>query len=140
LLVRQGNPKGITDRGDPVKNGVKVITPNPKTTGGARANYLAAWARAEKTLNDPKDVLKTLYSHVTVLDKGARDSTPTFTQRGIGDVLRLGKTKPIWRRRNWTPISVTSSSHRFRSWPNRLWRWWTATSTPTRRRVWPRPI
>ena len=87
FLVRQGNPKGITDWGDLVRDGVEVITPNPKTSGGARWNYLAAWAWAEKNGKDPKAFVGELFSHVPVLDKGARDSTMTFSQRGIGDVL-----------------------------------------------------
>ncbi|MES2434282.1 MAG: sulfate ABC transporter substrate-binding protein [Pseudomonadota bacterium] len=87
FLVREGNPKGIKDWGDLVKDGVEVITPNPKTSGGARWNYLAAWAWAEKNGQDPQAYVKTLLEHVPVLDKGARDSTTTFAQRGIGDVL-----------------------------------------------------
>ncbi|MFT4148706.1 MAG: sulfate ABC transporter substrate-binding protein [Paracoccaceae bacterium] len=87
FLVREGNPKGIKDWGDLVKDGVEVITPNPKTSGGARWNYLAAWAWAEKNGKDPKEFVKELYSHVPVLDSGARGSTTTFAQRGIGDVL-----------------------------------------------------
>ena len=87
FLVRHGNPKGITDWGDLVKPGIEVITPNPKTSGGARWNYLAAWAWAQKNNQDPQAFVKALYSNVPVLDKGARDSTTTFTQRGIGDVL-----------------------------------------------------
>ena len=87
FLVRHGNPKGIKDWGDLVKPGIEVITPNPKTSGGARWNYLAAWAWAQKNNQDPQAFVKALYSNVPVLDKGARDSTTTFTQRGIGDVL-----------------------------------------------------
>ncbi|WP_054008052.1 sulfate ABC transporter substrate-binding protein [Cypionkella psychrotolerans] len=87
FLVREGNPKGIKDWGDLVKDGVEVITPNPKTSGGARWNYLAAWAWAEKNGQDPQAFVKTLLEHVPVLDKGARDATTTFAQRGIGDVL-----------------------------------------------------
>lgn len=87
FLVRQGNPKGIADWGDLVKDGVEVITPNPKTSGGARWNYLAAWAWAEKNGHDPKEFVGQLFTHVPVLDTGARGSTTTFAQRGIGDVL-----------------------------------------------------
>ncbi|UHD47096.1 sulfate ABC transporter substrate-binding protein [Aureimonas altamirensis] len=91
FLVRKGNPKGITDWGDLVKEGVQVITPNPKTSGGARWNYLAAWAYANKEFgNDPektKEFVGEVYRHVPVLDTGARGSTTTFVQRGIGDVL-----------------------------------------------------
>jgi sulfate transport system substrate-binding protein len=91
FLVRKGNPKGIHDWNDLVKDGVQVITPNPKTSGGARWNYLAAWAYANA--QDGSDEAKTkefignLYSHVPVLDTGARGSTVTFAQKGLGDVL-----------------------------------------------------
>ncbi len=91
FLVRKGNPKGIKDWGDLVKPGVAVITPNPKTSGGARWNYLAAWGYA---LRQPggneqtaKDFVSKLYKNVPVLDSGARGSTTTFVQRGIGDVF-----------------------------------------------------
>jgi sulfate/thiosulfate-binding protein len=87
FLVREGNPRGIADWGDLVQDGVEVITPNPKTSGGARWNYLAAWAWAERTGQDPQGFVRSLYEHVPVLDKGARDATTTFAQRGIGDVL-----------------------------------------------------
>ncbi len=107
FLVRKGNPKGIKDWDDIIKPGVEVITPNPKTSGGARWNYLAAWAFVLKKelgdlgkLNDPKfadEVAKAqqkaqqfiteLYKHVPVLDSGARGSTNTFVRNGIGDVF-----------------------------------------------------
>ena len=87
FLVREGNPKGIKDWGDLVQDGVEVITPNPKTSGGARWNYLAAWAWAEKNGKDPKAFVHDLFAHVPVLDTGARGATTTFAQRGIGDVL-----------------------------------------------------
>jgi len=90
FLVRKGNPKGIKDWDDLVKEGVAVITPNPKTSGGARYNYLAAWAFAEKKYGGKdaaKDFVKKLYKNVPVLDSGARGSTTTFVQRGLGDVL-----------------------------------------------------
>ncbi len=87
FLVREGNPKGLKDWGDLVNEGVQVITPNPKTSGGARWNYLAAWAFAEKNGLDPKDFVGKLYKNVPVLDSAARGSTTTFAQRGIGDVL-----------------------------------------------------
>jgi sulfate transport system substrate-binding protein len=87
FLVREGNPKGIKDWGDLIAEGVQVITPNPKTSGGARWNYLAAWAWAEKNGKDPKEFVGALYKNVPVLDNGARGSTTTFAQRGIGDVL-----------------------------------------------------
>ena len=87
LLVREGNPKGINDWGDLLKDGVEVITPNPKTSGGARWNYLAAWAWAEKNGQDPQEFVRKLYEKVPVLDQAARGSTTTFVERGIGDVL-----------------------------------------------------
>jgi sulfate/thiosulfate transport system substrate-binding protein len=87
FLVREGNPKGITDWGDLVAEGVQVITPNPKTSGGARWNYLAAWAWAEQNGQDPQEFVGKLFANVPVLDSGARGSTTTFAQRGIGDVL-----------------------------------------------------
>jgi len=87
FLVREGNPAGITDWDDLVAEGVQVITPNPKTSGGARWNYLAAWAWAERNGRDPKEFVAALYRNVPVLDSGARGSTTTFAQRGIGDVL-----------------------------------------------------
>lgn len=91
FLVRAGNPKGIKDWDDLVKPGIQVITPNPKTSGGARWNLLAAWAYANAhDGNDEaktKDFVAALYKNVPVLDSGARGSTTTFAQRGIGDVL-----------------------------------------------------
>lgn len=87
FLVRDGNPKGIEDWGDLTADGVEVITPNPKTSGGARWNYLAAWAWAEKNGRDPQEFVGQLFANVPVLDTGARGSTTTFAQRGIGDVL-----------------------------------------------------
>ncbi|MGQ0699179.1 MAG: sulfate ABC transporter substrate-binding protein [Panacagrimonas sp.] len=91
LLVRKGNPKGIKDWGDLAKPGVSIITPNPKTSGGARWNYLAAYAWALKAYSNDdakaKDYLAKLFKNVPVLDSGARGSTTTFVQRGIGDVL-----------------------------------------------------
>ncbi len=90
FLVRKGNPKNIKDWDDLAKKGVEVITPNPKTSGGARWNYLAAWAYAEKQGKDQagaKEFVRAVYKNVPVLDTGARGSTTTFVQRGIGDVL-----------------------------------------------------
>jgi sulfate transport system substrate-binding protein len=91
FLVRKGNPKGIRDWDDLVKPGVEVITPNPKTSGGARWNYLAAWAHA---LGKPggdeakaRAFVRELYRHVPVLDSGARGATISFVERGLGDVL-----------------------------------------------------
>ncbi|MGH8121905.1 MAG: sulfate ABC transporter substrate-binding protein [Rudaea sp.] len=91
LLVRKGNPKGIEDWGDLVKPGVAVITPNPKTSAGARWNFLAAWAYALKRSDGDETRARAwiskLYRNVPVLDSGARGSTLTFAQRGLGDVL-----------------------------------------------------
>ncbi|MFA7602452.1 MAG: sulfate ABC transporter substrate-binding protein [Novosphingobium sp.] len=90
FLVRKGNPKGIHDWADLIRPGVAVITPNPKTSGGARWNFLAAWAYAHaRTGTDAgaEDFVRKLYANVPVLDSGARGSTTTFAERGIGDVL-----------------------------------------------------
>jgi sulfate/thiosulfate transport system substrate-binding protein len=91
FLVRKGNPKGIKDWDDLTKPGVAVITPNPKTSGGARWNYLAAWGYALKKPGgseaSAKDFVAKLFKNVPVLDTGARGSTTTFVERGIGDVL-----------------------------------------------------
>jgi len=90
FLVRKGNPKGIKDWGDLAKPGIGVITPNPKTSGGARWNYLAAWAWASREYRDGDKVvgyLTRLFKNVPVLDTGARGSSTTFVERGIGDVL-----------------------------------------------------
>ena len=87
FLVRKGNPKHIHDWADLVKDGVQVITPNPKTSGGARWNYLAAWGYAQKAGKDPAAFVADVFSHVPVLDSGARGATTTFVERGIGDVL-----------------------------------------------------
>jgi sulfate/thiosulfate transport system substrate-binding protein len=91
FLVRKGNPKGIKDWNDLVKPGIEVITPNPKTSGGARWNYLAAWGYALKQPGGneakAKEFVTALYKNVPVLDSGARGSTTTFVERGIGDVF-----------------------------------------------------
>ena len=91
FLVRKGNPKAIKDWNDLTKTGVSVITPNPKTSGGARWNYLAAWAYAKKQNGGDeaktKEFVSKLFKNVPVLDTGARGSTTTFVERGIGDVL-----------------------------------------------------
>lgn len=91
FLVRKGNPKGIKNWDDLIKPGVSVITPNPKTSGGARWNYLAAWGYALKKNNGDeakaKEFVTKLFKNVPVLDSGARGSTTTFVERGIGDVL-----------------------------------------------------
>ncbi|MEO5587257.1 MAG: sulfate ABC transporter substrate-binding protein [Novosphingobium sp.] len=90
FLVRKGNPKAIKDWGDLIKPGVQVITPNPKTSGGARWNFLAAWAYGKKAGGSDqaaRDYVTKLFAQVPVLDSGARGSTTTFVERGIGDVL-----------------------------------------------------
>ncbi len=90
FLVRKGNPKGIKDWDDLIKPGVEVITPNPKTSGGARWNYLAAWGyalRKQGSADKAKQFVAELFKHVPVLDTGARGSTVTFVERGVGDVL-----------------------------------------------------
>jgi sulfate/thiosulfate-binding protein len=90
FLVRKGNPKGIKDWDDLIKPGVSIITPNPKTSGGARWNYLAAWGYALKkfgSADKAKQFVGELYKNVPVLDTGARGSTVTFVERGVGDVL-----------------------------------------------------
>ncbi|UYZ84169.1 sulfate ABC transporter substrate-binding protein [Entomomonas sp. E2T0] len=90
FVVRKGNPKNIKDWDDLVKNGVQVITPNPKTSGGARWNFLAAWAYAKHKYGSDeqvRDFVKKIFANTPVLDTGARGSTITFVQRGLGDVL-----------------------------------------------------
>lgn len=91
FLVRKGNPKGIRDWGDLIRDDIQVITPNPKTSGGARWNFLAAWAWARDANNNneakAQEYVGELFKHVPVLDTGARGATTTFVQRGLGDVL-----------------------------------------------------
>ena len=90
FLVRKGNPKAIKDWDDLIKSGVSVITPNPKTSGGARWNYLAAWGYALKksgSEDKAREFVANIYKNVSVLDTGARGSTVTFVERGVGDVL-----------------------------------------------------
>lgn len=103
FLVRKGNPKGIHDWNDLIKDGVEVITPNPQTSGGARWNYLAAWAYALHQNNNDEakaqEFVKELFRHVPVLDSGARGSTVTFVERGIGDVLLA------WENEAWLSVN-----------------------------------
>ena len=90
FLVRKGNPKGLKDWDDLIKPGVKIITPNPKTSGGARWNYLAAWGYARQhygSVSKAREFMTRLFRNVPVLDSGARGSTTTFVERGQGDVL-----------------------------------------------------
>jgi sulfate/thiosulfate-binding protein len=99
FLVRKGNPKQIKDWDDLLKPGVKVVTPNPKTSGGARWNYLAAWGYALKKNNGDekkaREFVAALFKNVPVLDSGARGATATFAQRGIGDVLIAWENEAI---------------------------------------------
>ena len=145
FLVRKGNPKGINDWGDLVKDGVEVITPNPKTSGGARWNYLAAWAWANNKFGGDeakvKDFIAKLYSHVPVLDTGARGSTMTFAQQRTGRrAARLGERGLPGARRIRRRQVRHRLSRRSRSWPSRRSRWSTPMSTPRARARWPRPI
>jgi sulfate/thiosulfate-binding protein len=91
FVVRKGNPKGVTDWSDLARDGVSVVTPNPKTSGGARWNYLAAWAsELDRSKGDPaaaRKLVEAIYRNVPVLDSGARGSTTTFAQRAVGDVF-----------------------------------------------------
>jgi sulfate/thiosulfate transport system substrate-binding protein len=100
FVVRKGNPKGIKDWGDLARDGIKVITPNPKTSGGARWNYLAAWGWGLQKFNKDeakvKDFVGKLFKNVPVLDSGARGSTTTFAQRGIGDVLLAWENEALY--------------------------------------------
>ena len=107
FLVRQGNPKGIKDWNDLIKPGIQVITPNPKTSGGARWNYLAAWGYALRTSGNDETraraFMKKLYGNVPVLDTGARGSTTTFVQRGIGDVLIAWESEALLAQKDAGP-------------------------------------
>ncbi len=109
FLVRTGNPKNIKDWGDLIKPGVSVITPNPKTSGGARWNYLAAWAWALKKQGSDASAqafVQKLYKNVPVLDTGARGSTVTFVERGIGDVLLAWENEAFLATRELGPGKV----------------------------------
>ncbi|MEZ0237517.1 MAG: sulfate ABC transporter substrate-binding protein [Methylophilaceae bacterium] len=110
FLVRKGNPKKIKDWNDLVKPGISVITPNPKTSGGARWNYLAAWAYALKQNNSDeakaKEFVGKLFKNVPVLDSGARGSTTTFVERGIGDVLLAWENEAFLAKKELGPDKV----------------------------------
>ncbi len=118
LLVRKGNPKGIHDWDDLIRSDIKVVTPNPKTSAGARWNYLAAWLYALKQGNGDedkaRDFIAKLYRNVSVLDSGARGSTTTFVERGIGDVLIAWENEALLSVKDLGPdrfdIVVPSSS------------------------------
>jgi len=105
FLVRKGNPKNIKDWDDLAKDGIGVITPNPKTSGGARWNYLAAWAYADKVYNSDetkiKEFIKKLYKNVLVLDSGARGATTTFVENGQGDVLIAWENEAFLSKRDY---------------------------------------
>jgi sulfate transport system substrate-binding protein len=106
FLVRKGNPKKIKDWDDLIKPGVSVITPNPKTSGGARWNYLAAWAYAlKKGGNDApaRDYISKLFKNVPVLDSGARGATISFVERGLGDVLLAWENEALISLKEWGP-------------------------------------
>ncbi len=107
FLVRGGNPKGIKDWDDLIKPGVQVITPNPKTSGGARYNYLAAWAyELDRTGGDRQkalDFVSAIYRHVPVLDTGARGSTNTFVQNKVGDVLLAWENEALLSLKEFGP-------------------------------------
>jgi sulfate transport system substrate-binding protein len=105
FLVRKGNPKNIRDWGDLIKPGVGVITPNPKTSGGARWNYLAAWGYAQKTYGPTKarDFMVKLFHNVPVLDTGARGATTSFVERGQGDVLLAWENEALLARHSLSP-------------------------------------
>ena len=144
FLVRKGNPKGIKDWDDLVKPGLSVITPNPKTSGGARWNYLAAWGYALKKYgNDDakaKDFVARIYKNVPVLDSGARGSTTTFVERGIGDVLLAWENEAFLGVKELGPekVQIVVPSVSILAEPPRpsSTRWWNGTA-PAR---WLRPI
>ncbi len=110
FLVRKGNPKNIKDWNDIIKPGVSVISPNPKTSGGARWNYLAAWAYAlQQNNNDEakaKEFVTKLFKNVPILDSGARGSTTTFVERGIGDVLLTWENEAFLAKKELGPDKV----------------------------------
>lgn len=110
FLVRKGNPERITDWSDLTRDGIEVITPNPKTSGGARWNYLAAWghalARSNGDHGKARDFVRSLFAHVPVLDSGARGATTTFVERGIGDVLIAWENEALLAAKKLGPEKV----------------------------------
>ena len=132
FLVRKGNPKGIHDWDDLVKPGIQVITPNPKTSGGARWNYLAAWGFAQKKYGSEekaREFVKAVYANVPVLDTGARGSTITFVERGVGDVLLAWENEAQLASTGSASTSSTWWCRASRSWPSHRSRWSTRSST-----------
>ncbi len=143
FLVRKGNPKAIKDWGDLVREDVQVITPNPKTSGGARWNFLAAWAwaRAANNGDDAKaqEYVAQLFKHVPVLDTGARGATTTFVQRGLGDVLLAWENEAYLSLEELGPdnFDIVTPSISIKAEPPV--RWSMATSTAKARARSPRP-
>jgi sulfate/thiosulfate-binding protein len=113
FVVRKGNPKGVKDWDDLVRDDVKVITPNPKTSGGARWAYLAAWLHGRKTGGDAaaKEFVRKLYKNVPVLDTGARASTTTFVERQIGDVLLSWENEAYLAKAETPDLEIVVPSH-----------------------------
>jgi sulfate transport system substrate-binding protein len=107
FLVRKGTPRGIRDWNDLIRSGIRVITPNPKTSGGARWNYLAAWGYALRTSGNNeqgvREYMRKLFQNVPVLDSGARGATITFAQRGVGDVLIAWENEALLARKQFGP-------------------------------------
>src|SRR6185503_8440662 len=130
-----GNPKGIKDWPDLIKDDVQVVAPNPKTSGGARWAYLAAWAYATKASGGDeaktRDFIKVLYQHVPVLDSGARGSTVTFTQKQLGDVELAWENDAILAQQQFGADQYDIVYPRARSSPNRRSQWSTRTSMHT---------
>ena len=128
FLVRRGNPWRIRDWNDLVRQGISVVTPNPKTSGGARWNYLAAWAYALRqpggNAQTAQEFVQRLYRNVPVLDTGARGSTTTFAQRRIGDVLITWENEAHLALAEFGATISRSSIHPRAFSPSRAWRWW----------------
>lgn len=130
FLVRKGNPKSIEDWDDLLREDVGVITPNPKTSGGARWNYLAAWYYFESQGQSEEEItenMKTLYHNVLVLDSGARGATTTFAENGQGDVLIAWENEAFCRWRN-IRASMRSWFRLYRFSASRPWHSWTRSS------------
>ena len=129
FVVRKGNPKGIKDWPDLVKPGVEIVTPNPKTSGNGKLSFLAAWGSVTQrggTEEQAKEFVTKLYKQAPVLDSGARGSTTTFAQKGIGDVHLAWENEAHLEVKE-SPASSRSSTRRSASWPSRRSRWSTST-------------